>query len=390
MSLSRLMRFTLPGLLVVLAACSSTPPAPEPKGYPALPDAAVRLKKLWSVRAGNGLGDESVRLAPALSAQHVALASRDGVVMLVERDSGKVLWRRKTGLALVAGPGLGYGLLAVATAKGELVALALADGREKWRAALGATAQGAPAIAADTVVVLTGDGVVHALAREDGAPRWTYNTSVPALSLRGNAAPLLADNRVYVASASGKVARIDLASGAADWELRVATNSGRSELERMNDIVGNLLRAGEHELYSVGYQSQLTCTDVDTGHRRWTYDISSVTDLAEGLGNVYVSDVDGNVVAVDRASGQAVWKQADFAWRRLSNPVVVSNLVAVGDDSGRVHLLAQSDGAVRGRASVGGGWFSHRPVANLVVQDDVLYAWDAEGRLSAWKLREVK
>lgn len=390
MSLSRLMRSALPGLVLVLAACSSTPPAPEPRAYPALPDAAVRLTKLWSVRAGDGLGDESVRLAPAVSAQHVALASRDGVVMLVERDTGKVLWRRKTGLDLVAGPGIGYGLLAVATAKGELVALALADGSEKWRVGLGAAALGAPAIAADTVVVLAGDGVVHAVAREDGATRWTYNTLVPALSLRGNAAPLLADNRVYVASAAGKVARIDLGSGAADWEVRVATNSGRSELERMNDIVGNLLRVGEQELYSVGYQSQLTCVDIDAGRRRWTYDVSSVNDLAEGLGNVYVSDVDGNVVAIDRASGQPVWKQTDFAWRVLSNPVVVSNLVAVGDDDGRVHLLAQSDGSVKGRASVGGGWFSHRPVASLAVQDNVLYAWDAEGRLSAWKVRDVK
>lgn len=387
---SRLMRLALPPLLALLAACSSTPPAPEPRDYPALPEAAARLKKQWSVRAGDGLAGESVRLAPAIGARHVALASRDGVVMLVERESGKVLWRRKTGLPLVAGPGIGYGLLAVATAKGELVVMDLADGSEKWRASLGATALATPAVAADAVLVLAGDGVLHALAREDGASRWTYNTSVPPLSLRGNAAPLVADSRVYVASAAGKVARIDLATGVPDWELRVATNSGRSELERMNDIVGNLLRVGEQELYSVGYQSQLTCTDIAAGRRRWTFDVSSVNDPAEGLGNIYVSDVNGNIIAVDRASGQLVWKQADLAWRVLSNPVVVSNLVAVGDDEGRVHLLAQSDGAVQGRASVGGGWFSDSAIASLAVQDDVLYAWDAEGRLSAWKLREVK
>lgn len=390
MSLFRLMRIALPGLLLLLAACSSAPPAPEPKAYPALPKAPARLQRLWSVHAGNGLGEESVRLAPAVSAQHVAVASRDGVVILVDRASGKVLWKRKTGLSLVAGPGLGYGLLAVTTAKGEVVALALADGAEKWRASLGATAVAAPAIGADVVVVLAGDGVVHALAREDGAARWTYNTSVPALSLHGNAAPLLADGRVYVAAATGKVARIDLASGTPEWELRVATNSGRSELERMNDIVGNLLRVGDRELYSVGYQSQLTAVDADAGRRRWSYDTSSVNDLAEGLGNVYVTDVDGNVLAVDRGSGQLVWKQADFAWRVLSNPVVVSNLLAVGDDDGRVHLLAQSDGAVQGRASVGGSWGGHAAIAALAVQDDVLYAWDVEGRLSAWKLREQK
>lgn len=387
MKSSRLMRCALPGLLALLAACSSTPSAPEPKAYPALPDARVRLQKLWSVRAGDGLAGESARLAPAFSDQHVALASRDGVVLLVDRGSGKLLWKRKTGLALVSGPALGDGLVVVATAKGELVALAAADGADRWRTALGAAASSAPVVAADVVVVLAGDGVVHAVAREDGAPRWTYNTSVPPLSLHGNAAPLFADRRIYVASSAGKVTRIDPATGMPDWDVRVATNNGRSELERMNDIVGNLLRVEERELYSVGYQSQLTQVDVESGRRRWTWDVSSVNDLAAGQGNVYVTDLEGNVLAVDRASGKPVWKQGDFAWHTLSNPVVLGPLLAFGDEEGRVHLLSQVDGSVQGRAGIGGGWVSDSPVASLAVRDDVLYAWDADGRLSAWKQR---
>ncbi|MES2918411.1 MAG: outer membrane protein assembly factor BamB [Pseudomonadota bacterium] len=387
MNSSRLMRCVLPGLLALLAACSSTPPAPEPKAYPALPESRVRLQKLWSVRAGDGLAGESARLAPALSDQHVALASRDGVVLLVERGSGKLLWRRKTGLALVSGPALGEGLVVVATAKGELVALAVADGADKWRAGLGSAASSAPAVAGDLVAVLAGDGVVHALGRDDGKARWTYNTSVPPLSLHGNATPLFADRRLYVASSAGKVTRLDPASGMPDWDVRVATNNGRSELERMNDIVGNLLRVDERELYSVGYQSQLTQVDVESGRRRWSWDVSSVNDLAEGQGNVYVTDLEGNVLAVDRASGKPAWKQTDFAWHKLSNPVVLGPLLAVGDEDGRVHLLSQVDGSVQGRAGIGGGWFTGSAVARLAVRDDVLFAWDADGRLSAWKQR---
>lgn len=383
----RLMRLALPGLLVLLAACSSTPPAPEPGAYPALPEARARLQKLWSVRAGEGLAGESARLAPAFGEQSVALASRDGVVLVADRTTGKPAWRRKTGLAIVAGPALGYGLVVVATAKGELVALSAADGAEQWRTSLGAAASSVPAIGAEVVVVMAGDGVVHAVARTDGARRWAYNTTVPTLSLHGNAAPLLADRRVYVASSAGKVMRLDPATGIPDWDVRVATNNGRSELERMNDIVANLLRVGERELYSVGYQSQLSLVDVETGRRRWSWDVSSVNHLAEGQGNVYLTDTGGNVLAVERASGKPAWKQADFAWRTLSNPVVVGGLVAFGDEEGRVHLLSQLDGSVQGRAGVGGGWISDSPVVSLSVQDDVLYAWDAGGRLSAWKLR---
>jgi len=380
---SRFLRFPLPLLLLaVLAACSSAPPAPEPKNYPGLPADAARLQRLWKVAVGDGLDDDHVRLTPAVTEQHVAAASRDGVVLLVGRENGKVEWKRKTGLAITAGPAAAYGVVLVATVKGELVALAQADGSEKWRAALGATLMAAPAIDAELVVALAADGVVHALSRATGEVRWTYNTMVPPLSLHANASPLIADDRVYVATSSGKLVSLDLATGASQWELRVATNNGRSELERMNDIAANLLRVGERELFSVGYQSQLTLTDVQAGRRRWQFDVSSVNDLAEGLGNVYVADTGGNVLAVDRASGEAVWKQPDFAWRLLTNPVVLGNVLVVGDDAGRAHLLAQSDGAVRGRTRIGGA-----ALAALIARDDVLYAWDEKGRLSAWKLR---
>jgi outer membrane protein assembly factor BamB len=381
-SLIHVLRFPLLVLLAVLTACSSAPPAPEPKSYPDLPDDAVRLTRLWKVSVGDGLDDDHVRLAPAVTEQHVAAASRDGVVLLVGRDTGKPVWKKETGLAITAGPAAGYGSVLVGTAKGELVALAQADGSEQWRAPLGAVLMAVPAISADMIVALSADGVVHALARESGKVSWTYNTAVPPLSLHANAAPLIADGRVYVATSSGKLICLDLTTGAGQWEVRAASNNGRSELERMNDIVAGLLRVGDIELYSAGFQSQLTLTDVQAGRRRWQFDASSVNDLAEGLGNVYVSDTGGNVQAVDRASGELVWKQPDFAWRTLTNPVVLSNLLVVGDDEGRVHLLAQSDGAVRGRARIGG-----TALVTLTVRDDVLYAWDENGRLSAWKLR---
>lgn len=379
---SRLLRLAVLLLAALVAACSSTPAEPEPKSYPRITDKPVRLKRLWKVGVGEGQDGGHLRLTPAVTEQYVVAASHDGLLMLIDRQKGKVRWKKKTGLPLTTGPAAGYGLVVVGTGKGELVAYAEADGAEKWRAQMGAPMHAAAAVGSDIVVAHAGDGIVHALARDTGAQRWTYNTSVPPLTLDTNAPPLLADDRIYIATSAGKLIRLDPATGGADWEVRVATNSGRSELERMNDIVAVPLRIGERELYTTGFQSQLAMTDVEAGRRRWQYELSSVKDAAEGLGNIYVTDIDGNVLAVDRASGKLSWKQPDYAYRRLSNPVVLSNLVVVADDDGRAHLLSQSDGAVRGRVRVSGD-----VVSALVVRDDLLFVWDEQGGLSAWKTR---
>lgn len=385
MSAPAFLRFLLlPGVLIALAACSSAPPAPKASAYPALPSDRVTLRRLWEVHVGDGLAKDNIRLAPALGEQHIAAASRDGVLLVVARESGKVLWKKKTALAITAGPATGYGVIVVGTAKGEVLAFAEEDGTQKWSVSVGAPVMAAPAVSAGMVVVLGADGVIHALARDSGEVRWTYNTMVPPLSLHANAAPLIVDDHVYVATSAGKLVGLDMATGVAGMEVRVATNNGRSELERMTDIVGNLLLLDGRDLYSVGFQSQLTATDVESGRRRWQFDVSSVLDLAEGLGNIYVTDTTGNVFAVDRASGKVVWKQPGYAYRSLTAPTIVGGLVAVGDDEGRVHLLAQSDGQVRGRTSAGSS------LVSLQGRDDVLYAWASNGRLSAWKIRQPK
>lgn len=331
---------------------------------------------------GNGSKGEDAQLEPSIGEQHIFAASANGVLLAIDRESGKVLWKNATKLSLTAGPAAGYGSVVVATDKGELQAYAEDDGHLLWQVTLGAVSYTKPAVASDTIIVLTGDGVIHALDRTNGHVRWTYNTSVPPLSLRGNAAPLLDDGRVYVATSGGKLVGLDVATGVAGWDVRVAINTGRSELERMSDVVGDLLQADNGIIYSIGYQSQLTATMPDNGRRRWQLDASSVNHLAAGLGNVYFTDTSGYVFSVDESSGKVGWKQPAYAWRTLTGPTIVGGLLAVGDNKGAVHLLAQSDGEVRGRVRVGVS-----PLVTIVGREDMLYSWDRTGYLSAWQLR---
>lgn len=369
-------------LLAMLTACSSSPSAPKPGPLPELPAERVRLERVWKVSAGDGVG-EVARLRPAASGQQVVVASHDGVLLAVDAESGRTLWRKKTGLPLSGGPALGYGVVVIGTAKGELLAHDAATGEPRWQVLLGASVQSVPVLTADRVLAVTADGVVHVLDRDSGAPRWTYTTPVPPLSLRGRAAPLVIGAHVLVPTAAGKIISLDIETGIVEWDVRVAANTGRSELERMVDIQGELLLEGDSNLYSVGFQSQLTALNVQEGRRRWQHDVSSVQSLAAGIGNIYVVDTGSTVMALDHESGKPVWKQPDLAWRGLVNPVVLGPVLVTGDADGFAHILAQSDGQVLGRERL-----VRDRLVSLAVQGEQLLAWSADGVLSAWKIRQ--
>lgn len=374
-------RFLMTASCLLVVACSSGPTAPEPGPFPALSKERVRLDRAWKIQVGEGAGALAY-LRPAVTSGQVFAASQNGLLVAVDGESGRLLWRKKTGLAFTAGPAAAYGTVVAGTGKGELAAYDARTGEQQWRAQVGAAVHAPPALTVDGVVVLSADGVVHMLDRSSGQARWTYSTSVPPLSLRGSAGPVVLESHVLVPTAAGKLLSLDAESGVVEWDVRVASNTGRSELERMVDIQGDVLLEGDSNVYSVGFQSQLTALDVREGRRRWQFDVSSVNGLAAGLGNVYVVDTGSTVIALDAVSGKPVWRQPELAWRGLTNPVVLGPVLVTGDADGYAHLLSQSDGGAVGRQRL-----VRDRLVSVSVQGERLYVWSAEGVLSAWTIR---
>jgi outer membrane protein assembly factor BamB len=367
-------------LTVLLAACSSDETLPPNRLKP-LPVHPAWIGQQWSQSVGDGADGEFLHLRPAIGETAVFAASRDGVVVAVDKQSGKRLWRRKTGYPITGGLSTGYGMVLAGTAKGELLVLSASTGATLWRADLSAAVLSAPAIDADRIIVQCADGKVYALDRDKGTRLWTHDTVVPVLSLRGNAAPLLVNGTVYVATAGGKVESLQAADGAPQWELRVASNQGRSELERMTDIDGDMLLDDvSNTLFAVGFQSQLGAVDVTEGHRLWEYDVSSYQGLAAVAGNVYVSDAAGTLYGVDASTGKAAWKQADLSGRGLSAPVPFAGNLLVGDSEGYVHLVAPADGSLLGRVSAGSS-----AILAMYADSSTVYIYTADGKLSGWR-----
>ena len=260
-------------------------------------------------------------------------------------------------------------------------ALDQATGEQKWTAQLTGALLAPSLIQAGRVISVSNDGTVFAHDLATGQQVWTYNLPNVQLSLRGNAAPVPVDARtVLISSANAYVYALDVRTGVPRMQRRVAVSDGRSDIQRLNDVDGDPVVAGQY-LITTSYQGQVTMTDLASQQVVWSEDSSS-TKRPEVVGNgVFVAQTDGKLVAYEISTGQKLWENDSLLNRQLSNPVMLGQDLIVGDLDGVLHMVNPATGELIGRAKTSG------EVRTLRVIDDQLYVATRKGALSIWQNR---
>lgn len=373
------------GLLMaaaLLAACSSTPVELEPMELQPI-EARVDVERVWSAKVGKGQDERYTLLVPVVNGDRIYVADIRGEVTALDRHSGERIWRKRLDEGVSGGVGFGGGLVLVATYDAQVIALDAEDGSERWRQRVSSEVLSAPQSNGSVVVAQSFDGSLSALDHETGRVRWVYEATMPLLTLRGNATPLIAGSTVYAGFANGKIVALELADGLIAWEQRVAIPQGRSELERMVDVDASPMLVG-NILFAASYQGELVALSRATGRPLWSQPVSSFNDLSAGQGNVYVTTADSAVRAYSVSSGIMGWENEELLRRKLTAPTAVSNYVAVGDEEGGyLHVLTQSEGELVGRRRISSDGL-RSPMSSV---DDLLYVYSNDGRLSALRLR---
>jgi outer membrane protein assembly factor BamB len=309
----------------------------------------VRIRENWSVGVGKGQGKEFNRLEPALSNGVIYAAGSDGTIVAVQADSGRRLWKQDIDVNITGGTGAGGGVVAVGTKDAMVFALDATTGKTRWQSTVSSEVLSAPASDGKTVVVQSVDGRITGLDAQNGKTLWTYENQVPNLSLRGTSTPLIVGATVLSAQAGGTVVALALDNGTLRWETRVALPKGKSDLDRLVDIDGDLALADANLVLVSSYQGNVALIDVNTGQIRWLTKASSFVGAGFGFGNAYVVADNDVVNAYKFGQDKEIWTNDKMKLRQLSTPVGFNNYVAVGDYEGYIHLLAQSDGRFVGR-----------------------------------------
>jgi len=339
----------------------------------------VKLKSRWSRGVGDGQGDGLYKINPILVGGNIYVASAEGKLASVDAEAGRVRWKNDLDLAISGGVGHHRDSIFVGASEGLVMRLSADSGEEIWRAIVSGEVLSAPQGDGRYVVAQTYDGKLMGFDYETGETRWTYTSDVPVLTLRGTGTPMILGDNAIAGFADGKVVAVNLRSGNVAWEARVAIPQGRSEIERIVDIDGSMALQGS-DLYAASYQGRLAAIDTRSGRRVWQRNVSSVSGVSVGFGNVYVSDDDGTVSAFLR-NGQGVrWQNIDLGFRELSRPTPVNSYVATVDFEGYLHLLSQVDGEIVGRTKVD----SSGARADMIARGNRLFVYTNDGTLKAY------
>ncbi|MGO2505861.1 MAG: outer membrane protein assembly factor BamB [Psychrobacter alimentarius] len=341
------------------------------------------LQPVFSTDVGNKKASKKdpLDLQVGYANGQIVTASRGGDLTGFN-SAGERVWSVQAGDQITGGVALDAlsQTAIVSTRNGQIMAFDSTTGAKRWQQQLSGTVLTSALITNNRVILSANDGFLHGLSLQTGQPVWQFATQVPAISVRGSAAPTLLDNKTaLLATADGRLHAVTTDSGLPQWSRRVGVGTGSSEVERMSDVDGTPI-VDKNQLFAVSYSGQLLGIDLASRQVMFVKEMASLKALAVNNQQVIATSLDGKVAAYDRNTGEMLWESEELAYRHLTNPVMIGNYIAVGDLDGVVHLFDPASGKIVSRVETKGA------LSSLQVQGSRLMTQSTSGQVAIWQL----
>nr|VFJ87852.1 MAG: Beta-barrel assembly machine subunit BamB [Candidatus Kentron sp. H]VFJ89571.1 MAG: Beta-barrel assembly machine subunit BamB [Candidatus Kentron sp. H]VFJ96270.1 MAG: Beta-barrel assembly machine subunit BamB [Candidatus Kentron sp. H] len=343
----------------------------------------IQVRRIWKQDVGAGADDLYVKLTPIVHGKRLFAATPEGEVHAYDAQTGESLWETDIDLPISGGPGIGHQTVLVGSNTGKVAALSQETGEVLWKVKTSSEVLAMPQEKNGVVVARTIDGKLFGLEEADGARRWVYERSVPILTLRGTSNPVIVDDLVIAGYDGGQLVAVSLEDGRMVWETRITLPRGRSDIDRMVDIDGEIAVVG-NAIYAVTFQGQVAAVNAMSGNIFWRRDMSSHAGLGIYGRTLYVTDEKSHIWALNRYNGETLWHQTALERRKLTAPVGfgpmgLGDYVVVGDLEGYAHILDKNDGRISARIRVD----KKKILAPPMVANDILYVYGSSGILTA-------
>ena len=123
----------------------------------------------------------------------------------------------------------------------------------------------------------------------------------------------------------------------------MAMPRGTNEVERLADLVGPIVRAGDM-VCARAFQAAVACANADRGTLAWTKNVGGLQPAGGDGELIAAGDASDRITAWKTAGGDVAWSHERFLNRGLSAPAAFGRTLAFGDAEGYVHFLSRENG----------------------------------------------
>lgn len=276
-------------------------------------DARVSPQRLFDVEWWRGYvkpalleyqPSETARPAVDLDTERIFIATRDGSLRCVSPVDGATEWELKGFGHAYAGATVRDGKVYAPAGNGSLYALRSLTGEKLWVYPAGEDLVTTPVLAQGKVLVASQSDTLFAIDAETGKWAWQYRRDPPSgFTVRGAAAPAVADGIVYMGFSDGTLVALGLDDGVARWERKISVSGGSQFLDVDTTPVVDEDRG---RVYVASYKDGVAALKASNGEVIWTTQRAGITSLVL-RGSVLFTGGDGVIGAHDVAKGRLLW-----------------------------------------------------------------------------------
>ena len=342
-------------LVPLSTACvgARSPRAPVPVVRSEFAVARDILRMRWSKVFASRLGFFSYKPQEFATAEvsddaaTVFIGTSKKTLFALNQRTGEVRWQRAFDSSLssrplflkagVAGPDA---LLIVGDDSGQVSALVAQSGQPRWTYRARGPVQNQPVLAGGLLYVTSNEGRIYALDVRTGAWRWQYEReATDTFSVRGQSAPLVVKDRVFVGFPDGYLSCLNAETGEVLWNRPLA-----GEATRFVDADGSPGLIGDTLVVSC-YASGLFGLDVKDGSLRWRYEVDAAGPLTVDAQHerIYVSSATQGLFCLD-GKGRKLWQQVMQGQGELSQPTLWGPYLLVSAAISGLHIVDAESG----------------------------------------------
>jgi outer membrane protein assembly factor BamB len=263
------------------------------------------------------------------------------------------------------------------------------SGQVLWQKQLPAPIRSAPVAEDNQVYVTTTANVVYSLSLADGSIGWSHQGVEETAALMGMAPPLPHGEIVITPFSSGQVKALRKLNGGGLWEENLASiTSTEGTLPAMSDIQGPpVLDRGR--LYVASHSGRLLKLEARSGQRLWETDAGS-TEMPWLAGDVlFVLTIENQLAAVSADDGRVYWvedlpryvdpedRTDPILW---TGPVLAGGKLWLANSQGDLVTFDPNTGKEVNRRGV-----SSKVYIPLLAVGHTLYVLSDNGRLTAFR-----